>query len=265
MATNGDVPYHHAVIGGERNFWLYDSRTGFDLTHPPTPTSPAIYPRLTIPTTTTQITIDPAKTALVIIDMQNFFLSSALGKPKGEGHKAVEQLVQYAIPAAREAGIRVVWVNWGLSRQEVDEMPPSMVRAFGFVAQTGRESVPLNKHGSTGHKYEGLGSWMGMVKDASSGQEIDAGKFLMRDQWNTALYPPLDKMYEEGKEMNLNDVLIHKDRMSGMWGPSTACSEYLEQENISTVIFGGVNTVSESMTSLSGIFGTHANNLTLVS
>lgn len=72
MATNGETQAHHtAVIGSRKNFWLYDSRTGFDLTHPDTPDAPKIVPRVRIETTTEPIEIDPEKTALVIIDMQN--------------------------------------------------------------------------------------------------------------------------------------------------------------------------------------------------
>lgn len=75
MATNEATSAHRrAVIGNEKSFWIYDSEKGFDLTHPETPESPAIRPSLTTKTTTSPITIDPAKSALVIIDMQNYFL-----------------------------------------------------------------------------------------------------------------------------------------------------------------------------------------------
>jgi hypothetical protein len=60
------------VIGGEKNFWLYSETNGFDLTHPPTPTSPS---------TKGLIAIDPIKAALVIVDMQNYFLSPSLALP----------------------------------------------------------------------------------------------------------------------------------------------------------------------------------------
>lgn len=59
------------VIGGRENFWLHSKSDGWDLTHPLTPSSPAIYPRIPLATTSARVTIDPAKTALVIIDTQN--------------------------------------------------------------------------------------------------------------------------------------------------------------------------------------------------
>ena len=256
MTTNGETKDHlKAVIGNDKSFWLYDSKTGFDLTHPPNPDSPAISPRVTIETKTSPITVDPAKSALVIVDMQNYFLSEALGRAKGAGHKALDHLVEYAIPACRKAGIRIIWLNWGLSQQEIDDMAPAVIRAFGFTANSSNGNMPVDKYGNPtftggdkifedgkdGRKYKGLGSDMGKVTVA--GNEIDAGRMLMRDQWNSALYPPLDKMYEKGKKVETRpDVWIHKNRMSGMWGPSTACEEFLEKEGIKSLFFTGVNT-----------------------
>ncbi|KAK5174590.1 uncharacterized protein LTR77_001671 [Saxophila tyrrhenica] len=258
MASDGNTKDHHkAVIGSNKSFWLFDTKDGFDLTHPSSPDSPPISPRVTIETKTSQISIDPAKSALIVIDMQNYFLSSALGRAKGAGHAAVNQLVEHAVPACRKAGVRIIWLNWGLSQQEIDEMPPAIIRAFGFVSTNHGEEIALDKHGNprytggdkqfedgkNGKKYSGVGSDMGNVTDPKSGQAIEAGKMLMRDQWNSALYPPLDEMYEEGQKLDERpDVWIHKNRMSGMWGPSTACEEFLEKEGIKTLMFTGVNT-----------------------
>ena len=36
-----------------------------------------------------------------------------------------QRLLETAIPAAREAGIRVVWLNWSLTDNEVEYMPAS--------------------------------------------------------------------------------------------------------------------------------------------
>jgi nicotinamidase-related amidase len=256
MAANGHSR-HKTVIGTGKSFWLYNSETGFDLTHPPTPESPPVTPRVTIETKTSPITIDPAKSALVVIDMQNYFLSSALGRAKGAGHAALDQLVEYAIPACRKAGIRVIWLNWGLTRQDIEEMPSAVVRAFGFEAMVDGQMVAVDKHGNPrytggdkqfedgkdGRKFSGLGTSMGSVTDPESGKDIDAGRLLMRDQWNSALDPPLNRMFEEGQQSGPRpDVWIHKNRMSGMWGPSTLCEEILEKEGIKTLLFTGVNT-----------------------
>lgn len=97
--------------------------------------------------------ISPSKSALVIIDMQNFFLSPYLGRPAdGAGNKAAKRLLDTAIPAARKAGIQVIWLNWGLTDVEIEHMPPSTSRAFGFQASVEwegkKKSLPaIDAHG----------------------------------------------------------------------------------------------------------------------
>ncbi|KAK7516843.1 Isochorismatase-like protein [Phyllosticta citriasiana] len=260
--------HRSAVIGNADNFWLFSTQNGFDLTHPTELDTPPLGSRLILKTSSSPIALSPAKTALVIIDMQNFFLSEAFGRIKGPGHAAAESLVNNAIPAARKAGVRVVWVNWGLTDKDVKTMPPAVKRAFGFETVPGTmaglsspfdeqpNGIAVNKFGDTRHVggsvllengkdgriYRGLGSPCGTVV-LESGNEVDAGRLLMRDTWNAALYPPLDKVYRQGSRLpSTPDVWIHKNRMSGMWGQSSALEEFLEDQGIRTLLFAGVNT-----------------------
>ncbi|KAL5117611.1 hypothetical protein ACEQ8H_004504 [Pleosporales sp. CAS-2024a] len=261
-STLPNEPHRKAIIGSASNFWLHSSQAGFDLTHPSSPSEQTAGPKITIQTTDTPITISPSKSALVIIDMQNFFLSSAFGREKGAGHAACEQLIQHAIPAARKAGIRIIWLNWGLSDDDVKTMPPAVKRAFGFFAMPAhvafpsgdddafghappQQSVSVDQHGGlspTSWAHKGLGADCGTLK-LDNGTEVEAGKMLMRDQWNAALYPPLQDMYLQGAQLaSTPDVWIHKDRMSGLWGAKTACQDFLDKEGIKTLFFTGVNT-----------------------
>lgn len=275
MASEDSSNTHRtAVIGNASNFWLHSTRTGFDLTHPPTPTAKETGPRLDLTTSTSPITLSPGKTALCIIDMQNFFLSPSFGRARGPGHTAADNLLKYAIPAARKAGIRIIWLNWGLTDEDVRKMPPGTMRAFGFqaIAETIEETADgtphvdpfaeradgvgvdkhgdvryqgghaLLEHGTSGKIYKGLGSSCGNVTLAD-GEVIDAGRLLVRDAWNAALYPPLDAAFEEGEKLpKVPDVWIHKNRMSGLWGASTPCEDFLEAHGIRSLIFAGVNT-----------------------
>lgn len=127
-------PHRKAIIGSATNFWLHSSETGFDLTHPEGPRKPVAGPRLTLNTMTSPITVDPFKSALVIIDMQNFFLSESFGRGKGTGHAACDTLIKLAIPAARKAGIRIIWLNWGVTDEDIKTTPAGVRRAFGFFA-----------------------------------------------------------------------------------------------------------------------------------
>lgn len=153
------------------NFWLYDSQTGFDLTRPSsTLSSPSTQaPRLTLATTTLPITISPPLTALVIIDMQNFFLSPLLGRPPdSKGLLAQEQLLKHAIPAARRAGIRVVWLNWGLTEEDLRDMPPGVGRAFGF------ETLAAGEFGEAYARSEDRGGGSGKGGERAAEAAIDS-------------------------------------------------------------------------------------------
>lgn len=280
--NNTDTSHRKAIIGNpsSTNFWLYDSIDGFDLTHPPTPTAP-LDPGTTtvkIQTTTLPITISAPKSALVIIDMQNFFLSQSLGRPSdSKGLLAQKQLLDYAIPAARKAGIQIIWLNWGLTETEIANMPPSTLRVFGFESVAAehfaswadvdatQKHATIDSHGINegSHKlpapptqidqptptkqprlYRGAGTDIGPVTLQDS-SVVPGGRLMMRDTWNADLTPELRQNYEDqglASSTKVRDVWIHKNRMSGLWGPSTDCTEFLDKHGIRTLLFAGVNT-----------------------
>lgn len=264
-----DPSHRKAVLGPSSSFWIYDSETGFDLTHPETPTSDELLPRAKVKTTTLPVTIHPPHSALVVIDMQNFFLSPSLGRPAtSNGLKAQQQLLDHAIPAARKAGVRIIWLNWGLTDEELATMPASTFRAFGFDTvsandfpqyySTSDKSAAIDSHGvneaapeiskttstppgKNPRIYRGLGSDIGSVTTAS-GDVVEGGRLLFRDTWNAALTPELDAAYQEGLSAPVPDVWIHKNRMSGLWGATSLCTDFLDKEGIKTLFFAGVNT-----------------------
>jgi nicotinamidase-related amidase len=282
--NNTDTTHRKGIIGNPNstNFWLYDSNDGFDLTHSPSPTSGAsTTPRIKFQTTTLPITISPTKSALVIVDMQNFFLSPCLGRPSdSKGLQAQQQLLSHAIPAARKAGIRIIWLNWGLTETEISNMPPATLRAFGFETvpaeqfassaswaeiEAKQKQAAIDSHGvnegchdfpttpsqtetpsgKNPRLYRGLGTDIGPVTLADGTTVVPGGRLLMRDTWNADLTPELRASYEEEGLQPTNpvpDMWIHKNRMSGLWGPSTDCTEFLEGHGIQTLLFAGVNT-----------------------
>ncbi|KAF5709806.1 Isochorismatase hydrolase [Fusarium globosum] len=214
------------IVGGKNNFWLWTKKDGFDLTHPPSPDSPPIYPRITLNTRAEKVTIDPAKTALVVIDMQNYFLSPLLGRPsKSPGLEIVEKLVKDVIPVCRKAGIPVVWLGWGVKESDLDDMPPSIARGFDF---------PLDKNFVKPTFLGSIGAEIGQVK-CEDGTVIDAGRVMMRDQWNTEFHPSLKRIAEP------QDIYVNKNRLSGFWG-GTGIEEELGKRGIRTLLFAGENT-----------------------
>ncbi|KAJ7783754.1 Isochorismatase hydrolase [Mycena maculata] len=149
-------------------------------------------------------------TAMVIIDMQNFFLHPDL-RAHPTRLKCVDPLMK-AVPALRDAGIKILWVNWGLTEHELETIPPSLVRGF-------------MKNGRGGFGAEIPGGF---------------GRLLMRDAKNSELYGPLQDEFLKGKAAG-TDFWINKNRMSGLWGYQSSLDYFLQENGISTLLFAGVN------------------------
>ena len=99
-------------VGSLDSFWLWSAEKGFDLSRPADPDSGPFPTSLRLECQVSDVMIDPAKTALLIIDLQNFTLSQALrtGLPS-KMFEVEEAILKYAIPSARKAGIQIVWLN----------------------------------------------------------------------------------------------------------------------------------------------------------
>ena len=234
----------HTAIGTADNFWLFDEQLGFDITHPSSPDSAPIYPRLTLQTSKTPVTLAPHKTALVVIDMQNIFLSSAMGREKGAGHAAEQALLEKCIPAARKAKIRILWLTWGISDEGLRTVPPMFNRNFGLTFNPESDSPPLTMRGSKQQWRPidgGIGQSVGKVT-LEDGTSIDGGRLLMKDQWNTELHGGLADAYSEGARLKPADVRFHKETHSGFWGGNQEFGQYLKHEGLKTLLFAGVNT-----------------------
>ena len=178
-------------------------------------------------TANSPITIAPQKTALLIVDMQNIWLSEPLN-PHGPGHVAEAALLKYAIPAARKAGIQIIWLNWGITDSDFESLPPNTIRIFSF-------------HLEGNSRKKGIGTDIGPV-ELRNGTTVEGGRLLMRGQWNTALHDPLEPVYQDGLEASPPDRLFHKNRISGMCEAMTECTDFLRRGGFKTLLFTGINT-----------------------
>lgn len=242
------------LVGTEGNTWIW-SRDGWDLTHSADPSSNLPENGVHLDCETVNVKIDPTKTALVIIDMQNIGLNKALDPPSAPAmYEAQDAILQYAIPAARKLGLQIIWLNWGLTEDDLATMPPAEVRVFAFQANTdkvdyglrdvqGDPNDPANflKCGERPNLNRLPGTELGEVV-LEDGNRVNAGRVMMRETWNTALHGPLAGAYEEGKKAARPDVWIHKNRNSGLWNEKSAMGEYLKREGIRTLLFSGVST-----------------------
>jgi nicotinamidase-related amidase len=241
------------IVGNANSFGIWSPHEGWDLTHPDTPDSPPVQPRIHLQCEISNVAVDPVKTALLIIDMQNMLLSSAYSPPPAL--RAAEQsLLDYAIPAARKLGFQIVWLNWGLTEEELGNITPAEIRTFVFRANSARPDYGLSlRNGDKTDpenfldcgEYSQLGSApgadLGKIR-LDDGTEVEAGRKMMRGSWNASLHKPLHESYTEGQKAKRPDIWIHKNKNSGLWNPTSDCTQYLERAGIRTLLFAGINT-----------------------
>lgn len=195
----------------------------------------------------TAVVIDPAKTALLVIDLQNYDLSKALGNDNQAVFDAEDTVLNYAIPAARKSGIQILYITTGYSDQDLLEMDPAVFRTFNFepvVDSPNWAELPPGEGFSNKGQYrnqKGIGDPIGEI-ELEDGTKIDAGRILVRGTWNSWLHDPLAAAYEESRQsMELPDIHFYKNRSSGMCERMTALTDYLNEKNLRTLLFTGIN------------------------
>ncbi|KAJ3578371.1 hypothetical protein NPX13_g2191 [Xylaria arbuscula] len=242
------------LVGSEGNAWIW-SPDGWDLTHPADPNLNLPDNGIHLDCELVKIKIDPRKTALVIIDMQNIGLHKALDPASAPPmYKAQDAILQYAIPAARKLGLQIIWLNWGLTEDDLISIPPAEVRVFAFDVNSDKVDYGLGdrhrdpddpanfiKCGERPNLTKLPGTELGEIV-LDDGSHVNAGRAMMRGTWNTALHGLMADAYEEGKGAPRPDVLIYKNRNSGLWNEKSAFGEYLRKEGVCTLLFSGVNT-----------------------
>jgi phosphatidylethanolamine-binding protein len=159
--------------------------------------------------------IDPDKTLLVIIDMQNFFVHPVF-REHTEGLKTIEPLIR-VIEKCRRERIEVCWLNWGITDQDLKAMPPAVTRGF-------------NK--ALAHE-KGHGWHVGLGKTLP--KEQGGERCLFKGVWNADIYDPLQP------HVRPEDHRFDKARMSGLWSPELPMHKWL-RKSMTTLLFAGVNT-----------------------
>ncbi|KAK4964160.1 hypothetical protein LTR66_012448 [Elasticomyces elasticus] len=210
------------ILGNYYNYWtLRSNKTVYDLTRSDRMpvTSPKVIPMMASRRTAI---IEPSRSALVIIDMQNFFLHPQLNPAATGGRKAVQPTLNM-IDGFRANGMKVLWTNWGLDNFDLVTIPPSFLEDFS------NDSTMATTFGSD----------MGTI-EAANGSLIAVGRKLMRGSWNAQ---PWGKLYDAqvAGVASGTDLYFNKNRLSGLWGTQTPLGLYLQEHEITTLFFGGVN------------------------
>jgi nicotinamidase-related amidase len=190
------------VLGpSARNAWQVDDKRA-DLVRAARPAVPA-----RLAAEPKDCTIDLARTAMVVIDMQNDFCHpdgwlASIGVDVAPARAPIEPLARL-LPALRAAAVPIVWVNWG-NRPDRLNLSPALL-----------------------HVYNPTGVGVGLGdRVAKTGAPV-----LEKDSWSAAIVDELAP--------NAADIRVDKYRMSGFW--DTPLDSILRNLGVSTLLFGGVN------------------------
>ena len=156
------------------------------------------------------ITVNTARTVVIVVDMQNDFCSKGgMFDRAGVNISMVQKVVgptHKVLLAAREAGIKMVYLKMGF-------LPD--------LSDLGDADSPNRAR----HLHFGVGQ----PSLAPDGRQ---GRFLIRDTWNTEVIEELRPQAE--------DVVLYKHRFSGFY--RTDLDEILRKLRISDLIFTGCTT-----------------------
>ena len=122
------APAASGLLGHPRGLQWTATPTHVDMSAPLPPPRP-----LTMTAAPQTVTMDLNRTALVVIDMQNDFCAPGgwvdhLGVDYTPDRAPIAPL-QTLLPPLREAGVPVVWVNWG-NRPDLGNMPPNQLHLY---------------------------------------------------------------------------------------------------------------------------------------
>jgi nicotinamidase-related amidase len=184
-----------------RNRWMV-SQTSANLVRLP------IEPRpVTVQTESKEVTLDLARTAIIIIDMQNDFCHpdgwlAHIGVDVAPARTPIGPL-QRLLPALRDHDVPVIWLNWG-NRPDRLNLSPALLHVY---------------------KPSGAGVGLGDALPSSG------AKVLERGSWSAAI---VDELTPDPA-----DIVVAKYRMSGF--QDTELDSILRNLAVTTVLFAGVN------------------------
>jgi ureidoacrylate peracid hydrolase len=153
-----------------------------------------------------RVVFDTARTALVVVDMQNDFCAPGgwlahIGVDVSRLRDVVEP-ISHVAQALRDWEVPIIFLNWG-NRPDRANLPPSIL-----------------------HVYDADGSGVGIGDSLPNGAAV-----LERGSWSTKLV--------DGLEAQAGDLFVDKYRMTGF--VDTELDSVLRNLDISTLLFAGVN------------------------
>jgi nicotinamidase-related amidase len=166
---------------------------------PPRPVELACVPQ--------RVVLDLARTACIVVDMQNDFCSpggwlASIGVDVASTRQPIDRL-ERLLPALRAGGVPILWLNWG-ARPDRANLPPGVLHVYD----------PDGRHAGIGDPLPPSGS-----------------RVLERGSWGAQVVEEL--------VIDSSDVCIDKYRMSGFF--DTELDGVLRNLAVTTLLFAGVN------------------------
>jgi len=189
------------TLGVPPNAWAVNAEIA-DITRPPLEPRP-----VTLKTETKTLRLDLAKTAMLVIDMQNDFCHpngwlAHIGVDVSPARAPIAPL-QGLLPVLRSVQVPILWVNWG-NRPDL-----------------------LNISAGLHHVYNATGGGVGLGDPLPA----NGAPVLIKDSWAAAVVDELEQQPE--------DIRVDKYRMSGFW--DTPLDSILKNLGKTTLFFAGVN------------------------
>lgn len=162
---------------------------------------------VSVPSQPQALTFDLARTAIIVIDMQNDFCHpdgwlASIGVDITAARRPIDPL-KTLLPLLRKHDVPVIWLNWG-NRPDRLNLPPSVLHVYDPAGED-----------------KGIGAAIGSTDR----------KVLEDGSWNAAIVDEL--------EVDPEDIHISKYRMSGFW--DTPLEGILKNLRVDTLLFSGVN------------------------
>ncbi|HTV35706.1 MAG TPA: isochorismatase family cysteine hydrolase [Xanthobacteraceae bacterium] len=153
------------------------------------------------------VTFDLARTAIVVVDMQNDFCHpdgwlAHIGVDVGPARRPIAPL-NNVLPLLRRASVPVIWLNWG-NRPDRLNLSPALLHVYN----------PTGEGVGLGDRLPGNGA-----------------KVLEFGSWSAAIV--------EGLDVDPTDIQVPKYRMSGF--QDTVLDSILRNLCVTTLLFAGVN------------------------
>lgn len=192
---------HLQTLGVAPNNWTVNEAIA-DLTRPPLTPQP-----ITLTTETKTLQIDLAKSAILVIDMQNDFCHidgwlAHIGVDITPNRAPITPL-NTLLQKLRSLNVPVIWLNWG-NRPDLLNISPALRHVYNPTGAGIGLGDPLPKNGA---------------------------KVLIKDSWAAGILDELEQKPE--------DIRIDKYRMSGFW--DTPLDSILRNLGKTTLFFTGVN------------------------